>query len=410
MKFIDPLSHVVDHGTHSIVPERPVYVILSTISFCHFLNDLMQALMLAMYPLLKSSLSLSFTQIGFLTIVFQCTASLLQPPIGFWTDRHPQPFSTVIGMGFSFFGLLGIAFAPTYHMLLLAAGLVGIGSSVFHPESSRIARIASGRSRGLGQSLFQFGGNFGQAIGPLCVALFVAPFGRISLAKFAFVPIFGLLLLIFVGRWCMTINIPSRSLVGRDSQVSKKTIVCGMAILVVLLFSKSFYTASITSFFTFYLIDRFSITVDVAQYYLFIFLFSAAAGTFFGGPIGDKYGKEKVIWLSILGAAPFSLLLPYVNLIWTGVLIACTGFIISSAFSVMMVYAQELIPGRIGLVSGIFFGFSFGLGGIGAAVLGKLADSTNIQTVYHVCSFLPLIGIFAFFLPSINIDTKKNKV
>lgn len=392
----------------SPVQLKPVYAILGTISFCHFLNDMIQSLMLAMYPLLKSNLSLSFTQIGLLTIVFQCTASLLQPPIGLWTDRHPQPFSTLIGMAFSFFGLLGIAFASSYGLLLLAASLVGIGSSVFHPESSRIARLASGCRRGLGQSLFQFGGNFGQALGPLCVALFVAPFGRSSLAKFSIIAVIGFCLLVIVGRWYKTVNATDTFHIEKNVKFSKKTAILGMVILIVMLFSKSFYTASITSFFTFYLIDRFGITVDIAQYYLFIFLFAAAAGTFFGGPIGDKYGKEKMIWISILGAAPFSLLLPYVNLRWTGILIASAGFIISSAFSVMMVYAQELMPGRVGLVSGIFFGFSFGLGGVGAAVLGRLADATNIQTVYHVCSFLPLIGIFAIFLPSLD-DGKELK-
>lgn len=393
----------------SSIHDKPVYTILGTISFCHFLNDMIQSLMLAMYPLLKSSLSLSFTQIGLLTIVFQCTASLLQPPIGLWTDRHPQPFSTVLGMAFSFFGLLGIAFAATYGTLLLSASLVGVGSSVFHPESSRIARLASGSRRGLGQSLFQFGGNLGQALGPLCVALFVAPLGRTSLARFSFIAIVGLFLLVMVGKWYKNVEGSVNSYVEKNVIVSKRTAILGMIILIIMLFSKSFYTASITSFFTFYLIDRFAITVDVAQYYLFIFLFAAAAGTFLGGPIGDKYGKEKMIWISILGAAPFSLLLPYVNLMWTGILIAFAGFIISSAFSVMMVYAQELMPGRVGLVSGIFFGFSFGLGGIGAAVLGRLADATSIQAVYHICSFLPLIGIFAIFLPSLDDYPKANK-
>jgi FSR family fosmidomycin resistance protein-like MFS transporter len=376
--------------------------ILVTISFCHLLNDLVQSLIASVYPMLKSSFHLSFGQLGLITLTYQVTASLLQPLVGFHTDRRPRPYSLVIGMSFTLLGLLLLSIAPLFSVLLLAAALVGMGSSVFHPESSRVARLASGGRHGLAQSLFQVGGNAGSALGPLLAALIVLPRGQASIAWFSIAALVAIILLTNVGGWYRrhldaTRRTAAPSTTG--TALPPRRIAVSMAILGALIFSKYFYMASLTNFYMFYLIDRFQIPVRNAQVHLFLFLGAVAAGTILGGPIGDRIGRKWVIWVSILGVLPFTLLLPYANLPWTTVLSLVIGLVLSSAFSAILVYAQELVPGRVGLISGLFFGFAFGMGGIGAAFLGFLADRTSIGFVYHVCSFLPLIGILTAFLP-----------
>jgi FSR family fosmidomycin resistance protein-like MFS transporter len=376
--------------------------ILVTISFCHLLNDLVQSLIASVYPMLKSSFHLSFGQLGLITLTYQVTASLLQPLVGFHTDRRPRPYSLVIGMSFTLLGLLLLSIAPLFSVLLLAAALVGMGSSVFHPESSRVARLASGGRHGLAQSLFQVGGNAGSALGPLLAALIVLPRGQASIAWFSIAALVAIILLTNVGGWYRrhldaTRRTAAPSTTG--TALPPRRIAVSMAILGALIFSKYFYMASLTNFYMFYLIDRFQIPVRNAQVHLFLFLGAVAAGTILGGPIGDRIGRKWVIWVSILGVLPFTLLLPYANLPWTTVLSLVIGLVLSSAFSAILVYAQELVPGRVGLISGLFFGFAFGMGGIGAAFLGFLADRTSISFVYHVCSFLPLIGILTAFLP-----------
>lgn len=378
-------------------------VVLAAISVCHMLNDVIQSLIMALYPMLKTALSLDFRQIGFITLTFQGTASVLQPVVGYYTDRYPTPYSLVLGMASSLIGLLLMSVASGYGMVLIAAGLIGMGSSVFHPESSRVARLASGGRHGTAQSIFQVGGNFGTALGPLAAAFIVVPFGQGSLAWFSIVALIAMILLAGIGSWygkTMKLNDGKPMTESKAiAALSRGKVARTIAILMALTFSKQFYLVSITSFFTFYLIHTFGLSVKDAQLHLFIFLFAVAAGTVIGGPIGDRIGARRVIWWSILGVLPFTLALPYANLFWTGVLSAIIGIILASAFPAILVYAQGLIPGRVGMVAGLFFGLAFGIAGIGAGILGWLADKTSIDFVYHVCAFLPAIGLLAAFLP-----------
>ena len=367
---------------------------------------MMQSLLPAIYPLLKASYHLDFTQIGLITLTYQLTASLLQPVIGFYTDRRPQPYSLPIGMGFTLFGLLALSTAFHFGALLGAAALMGMGSAVFHPESSRVARMASGGQHGLAQSLFQVGGNTGSATGPLLAAFIVLPRGQGSVAVFSLVALLGIVILTRVGSWYQTARQEQTAVRGmakeRTPMLSRSKIVGSLAILGALIFSKYFYLASLVSYYTFYLISRFHIPVQTAQVYLFIFLGAVAAGTIIGGPVGDRFGRKYVIWVSILGVLPFTLALPHANLFWTAVLSVIIGLILASAFSAILVYAQELIPGRVGMISGLFFGFAFGMGGLGAAALGRLADLTSITFVYQICAYLPAIGMLTALLPNLE--------
>ena len=377
------------------------FPILVTLSICHLLNDLLQALLPAIYPILKEDFGLSFTQIGLITLTNQVTASLLQPLVGYYTDRYPRPFSLAVGMTFTLGGLLLLAFSQHYIAILAAAGISGVGSSIFHPESSRIARLASGGRHGFAQSLFQTGGNVGTSLGPLFAALIVLPRGRSSLGLFSIVALAALVLLYRIGVWyagvrasqapgqAAAVNLPVP-----DARAWK-----ALTILLVLVFSKYIYLASLSSYFQFFLIERFGISIGAAQLYLFGFLGAVGAGTFIGGPVGDRIGRKYVIWVSILGVLPFTLALPYANLFWTAVLSVIIGLILASAFSAILVFAQDLIPGRVGLVAGLFFGFAFGIGGAGAAVLGRLADVYGIVAIYHACAFLPALGLLAYWLP-----------
>jgi FSR family fosmidomycin resistance protein-like MFS transporter len=384
-----------------------VFAILAAISVSHCLNDMIQSLIPAIYPMLKDNLALDFGQIGLITLAFQLTASVLQPIIGLYTDYRPKPYSLTFGMGLSLLGLVLLSVASNFHMVLAAAALVGVGSSVFHPESSRVARMASGGRPGLAQSVFQVGGNIGTAIGPLLAAFIVLPLGQHSIAAFSLLALTGMIILYNVGAWYSRTrsvhSAPGRS-AGFDSAVrlSRGRVVLSIAILIALVFSKFFYMAALSSYYTFYLIDKFGISVQAAQLHLFVFLFAVAAGTVIGGPIGDRFGRKYVIWISILGVLPFTLALPYANLVGTAVLAMIIGFILSSAFSAIIVYAQELVPGKVGLIAGLFFGFAFGMGGIGAAALGELADMTSIDTMYKVVSVLPAIGLLTVFLPNIE--------
>jgi FSR family fosmidomycin resistance protein-like MFS transporter len=384
---------------------RTTFTILAAISFCHLLNDMMQSLLPALYPMIKSSYELSFGQIGFLTFTFQLTASLLQPLIGSYTDRSPRPYSLAAGMGFTLVGLLLLAFAGNYALLLLAAALIGTGSSVFHPESSRVARMASGGQHGLAQSVFQVGGNVGSAIGPLLAAFIVLPHGQSSVGWFSLTAMLAMLVLFNVGHWYKAhgmARLKPRGSSPTTSPVSSRQVAVAIAILLALIFSKYFYLASFSSYYTFYLINRFHVPIQTAQLHLFVFLASVAFGTIIGGPLGDRIGRKYIIWASILGVLPFTLLLPHANLFWTSVLSVPIGVILASAFPAIVVYAQELMPGRTGTVAGLFFGFAFGMGGVGAAVLGKTADAFGINTVYQVCAYLPLIGLLAAFLPDVE--------
>jgi len=387
--------------------EKTGFGVIGAISFAHFLNDMMQSLILAIYPLLKGNFHLDFTQIGLITLTYQITASLLQPMVGLYTDKHPKPYSLSVGMGFTLVGLVLMSVAPNFGTLLLAAARVGTGASSFQPGASRVARMASGGRHGLAQSLFQVGGNAGSAMGPLLAAAIIMPYGQHSLAWFSIAALIAIVVLVRVGGWYKRERAAGhgRKAGGRAHatvKLSVRQVAFAMTLLVVLLFSKYFYLASLNSYYTFYLITKFHLSAQASQLFLFLFLFSVAAGTIAGGPIGDRLGRKVVIWVSILGVAPFTLLLPYANLFWTAVLTVIIGLVLASAFSAILVYAQELIPGKVGMVSGLFFGFAFGLGGIGAAVLGKLADATDIYHVYHLCSFLPLIGLLTVFLPDIE--------
>jgi FSR family fosmidomycin resistance protein-like MFS transporter len=393
--------------------DKTVFKILLTISFCHLLNDTIQSLMPPIYPLLQKTFHFNYWQVGRIALTSQLTASILQPLVGLYTDRRPKPYSLAVGMGITMIGLLAFSMAPTYATILAAAALVGIGSAVFHPESSRIARLASGGQHGMAQSLFQVGGNAGSALGPLLAYAFVT--GQSSIAWFSLLALFAIVLLTNIGTWFRNHPIHLRKPVTRDparlaslesapqqAVLEPRKVAFALAVLVALMFSKFFYLASLMNYYTFYLMGKFHVTLQNAQLHLFLFLAAVAAGTFIGGPVGDKIGRKYVIWCSILGILPFTLVLPYSSLFWTSTLSVVIGFTLASAFSAILVYAQELMPGRIGMVSGLFFGLAFGLGGIGAAFLGKLADLTSINFVYHVCAFLPAIGILTAFLPNLE--------
>lgn len=387
-----------------LAPERTVYAVILAVSFCHLLNDVMQSLLAALYPMLKGDYGLDFWQIGLLTLAFQVTASLLQPLVGIVADRRPMPYSLSAGMGSTMIGLLLLATAGSYGLLLLGAAFVGLGSAIFHPESSRVARLASGGRYGLAQALFQVGGNFGTAIGPLLAAFIVVPRGQGSVAWFSVAAMIGMVILWRVGGWYSAYQkrAASRPAAPTTLDLSRRRVMLTLAVLIVLVFSKHVYLASISSYYTFFVIERFGVSVQESQVLLFIFLGAAAAGTILGGPIGDRFGSKTVIWFSILGVLPFTLALPYANYAWTPVLTILIGLILSSAFPQIVVFAQELLPGRVGMVAGLFFGFAFGLGGLGAAVLGVVADAKGIGYVYTVCSFLPLLGLLTIFLPNLK--------
>lgn len=389
--------------------EGVAFSVLVAISFSHLLNDMMQSLLPALYPMLKSSYALSFVQIGVLTFTYQLTASLLQPVVGSYTDRKPRPYSLAVGMGFTLCGLLLLGLASNYPLLLAAAALVGTGSSVFHPESSRVARMASGGQHGLAQSVFQVGGNLGSSVGPLLAAFIVLPHGQRSVAWFAGAALLGIFVLSQVGHWYKhhgmqrLARLAKRGTAAGESHAHPPRAIRGaIAVLLALIFSKYFYLASLTSYYTFYLINHFGVSVKAAQLYLFVFLGAVALGTIVGGPLGDRFGRKYIIWASILGVLPFTLLLPHVSLFWTALLTVPIGMILASAFPAIVVYAQELMPGRTGTIAGLFFGFAFGMGGVGAAVLGALADHTSIEFVYQVCAFLPALGLLAGLLPNVE--------
>jgi MFS transporter, FSR family, fosmidomycin resistance protein len=393
----------------AVKPPRTVFAILGAISFCHLLNDMMQALIPAMYPMLKTGFGLDFGQVGLITLTFQLTASLLQPGIGLYTDHHPKPYSLMTGMGFTLTGLLFLSATRSYPGLLVSAALVGLGSAVFHPESSRVARMASGGQHGLAQSLFQVGGNTGSAVGPLLAAFIVLPRGQSSVAWFSLAALLAILVLWNVGRWYARHRPAGRTApeAGRvHPTLPPRKVKLALAVLIVLIFSKYIYLTSLTSYYTFYLIHRFGVSVRSSQIHLFVFLAAVAAGTIVGGPVGDRFGRKLVIWCSILGVLPFTLILPHVNLFWTGVLSVVIGLILASAFSAILVYAQELVPGKIGMISGLFFGFAFGIAGIGAAVLGRLADGTSIEFVYRLCAYLPALGLLTAWLPDLETGSR----
>lgn len=387
------------------------FSVLLALSFTHLSNDTLQSLIPAIYPILKDSLQLNFSQVGLITLTFQLSSSLLQPVVGWFTDKKPQPYSLPVGMCFTLVGLFCLAFANSFPAVLIAVSLTGIGSSVFHPEASRLAYMASGGRHGMAQSLFQVGGNFGGSFGPLLAALIIVPLGQKSIVAFSLVALISIAVMLKISKWYKNRVhlIKPKAKTGSSSLgmgLSGKTVGFSLFILVMLIFSKYVYMASINSYYTFYLMDKFGASVRDAQIYLFIFLFSVAAGTFIGGPLGDKIGRKYVIWISILGVAPFTLLMPYADLTWTIILSVFIGLILSSAFSAILVYAQELMPGKVGMIAGMFFGFAFGVAGIGSALLGKLADATSIEYVYKMCAYLPLIGLITVFLP--NLKKKKD--
>ena len=380
------------------------FQVLGALSFSHFLNDMMQSLIVAIYPVLKGEFRLTLLQVGMITLTYQLCGSILQPLIGIYTDKNPKPYSLSVGMGFTLIGIVVLAFAPNYPSVLAAAALVGAGSSIFHPESSRIARLASGGRHGLAQSIFQVGGNAGAAMGPLLAALIIIPHGQPFLAWFSLAALLAIGVLTRVGGWFKRQQLQRVSArpAAAPAPLAENRVAWSIAILIVLMFSKYFYVASISSFYSFYLIAKFHVSIQTAQLYLFVFLAAMALGTLGGGAIGDRFGRKRVIWASILGVAPFTLILPYADLTWTGILSFMIGLILSSAFSAIVVFAQELMPGKVGAVAGLFFGFAFGIGGIGAAVLGSLADHRGIEFVYRLCAYLPLLGVVAAFLPVIE--------
>lgn len=390
--------------TPKIESLKTAYPILFSIAIAHLLNDLLQAIIPASYPILKENYNLSFTQIGLITFSYQMAASILQPLVGYYTDKRPKPYSQLVGMSFSLVGMVALAFANSFPLLILSVVFVGIGSSIFHPEASRIAFLASGGKRGLAQSIFQLGGNAGTAIGPLLVAMIVVPNSQRYIVWFVLVAVVALVVLSKIAKWYQSHLILKANKNSPISlpDISKRKTYISVVVLLVIIFSKFFYSASISSYFTFYLMDKFQLSIRDAQFYLFLYLAACAVGTLIGGPLGDKFGRKYVIWFSILGAAPFTLLLPFVDLFWTGVLSVVIGTIISSAFPAILVYAQELLPKNLGMVSGLFYGFAFGMGGLGSALLGNLADHTSIEYVYQICAFLPLIGMIAVFLPNLK--------
>ena len=384
--------------------QTTVFPIIFAVSLCHLLNDVMQSLLAAIYPMLKEDYALDFWQIGLLTFTFQVTASLLQPAIGLYTDKRPMPQSLPVGMASTLFGLLLLAFSTTYPLLLAGAALIGIGSAIFHPEASRVARLASGGRYGLAQSLFQVGGNFGTAIGPLLAAFIVVPRGQASVAWFSLMALVGMIILWQVGNWYGRYQAANagRPAASTALPIARNRVVFAIVILAILVFTKNIYTASITSYYTFFLIERFGVSVQESQMMLFVFLGAMAAGTVLGGPVGDRFGSKTVIWFSILGVLPFTLLLPYADLFWSGVLSVFIGVILASAFPAIVVFAQELVPGRVGMIAGVFFGFAFGMGGIAAAVLGVVADARGIEFVFWICSLLPFLGLLTILLPKMS--------
>lgn len=400
-------SSVASNIDSNSLVQKTVYPILFSIAFAHLLNDLLQAVIPAAYPILKENFNLSFTQIGLITLAYQLAASILQPLVGLYTDKKPKPFSQIFGMLFTMSGIVLLSYAANFSMIIVAVVLVGIGSSIFHPEASRISFLASGGKRGLAQSIFQLGGNAGTAIGPLLVALIVVPNTQYYIIWFVVVAFIALMVLSRIAFWYqshLSLKANKKAVIDLPN-LSQTKIIASVVILMILIFSKFFYMASMSSYFTFYLMDKFHLSVQDAQFHLVLFLASCAVGTLIGGPLGDKFGRKYVIWFSVLGAAPFTLLLPYVDLFWTGILSVIIGTIISSAFPAILVFSQELLPKKLGMVSGLFYGFAFGMGGLGSALLGNLADHTSIDYVYHLCAYLPLIGIIAFFLP--NLKKKK---
>ncbi|HVB02337.1 MAG TPA: MFS transporter [Chitinophagaceae bacterium] len=394
-----------------ITAEKTIFSVLIAISFSHLLNDTMQSLIPSIYPLVKTAFRLNFAQVGLITLTFQLTASLLQPLVGLFTDRHPLPFSLAAGMGFTLLGLVSLAVAGSFGMLLLSVGMVGLGSAVFHPESSRLAHMASGGKHGMAQSLFQLGGNTGSSIGPLVAAAIIVPYGRFYVIWFSLAALIGMLVLWRVGGWyrdnLSRFKKKARVIVLNTSPaLSSRKVSISLFILLALIFSKFFYLSSMTSYYTFYLMEKFHISLQNSQIHLFIFLFAVALGTMIGGPLGDRIGRKYVIWASILGVAPFTLLMPHADLLWTSILSVIIGLILSSAFPAILVYAQELVPGKVGMISGLFFGLAFGMGGLGSALLGVLADKTSLRFVYEVCAFLPFIGLLTGFLPNIGSARK----
>jgi MFS transporter, FSR family, fosmidomycin resistance protein len=386
------------------IAEAGVFSIVLALSFAHLLNDMMQSLLPAIYPIIKQTYGLDFGQIGLITLTFQLTASLLQPVVGFYTDRKPQPFSLVIGMGSTLVGLIVLALASSYALLLLGAAMIGTGSSIFHPESTRMARLASGGRYGFAQALFQVGGQTGQALGPLLAAFIVVPNGQASLSWFSLVALLAMVLLLQVGLWYQR-QAPQPvkpRMTGASAAASDANVRLAVALLVLLMFSRSAYTASLSSYYTFYMMGKFHVAVQTSQVLLFLFLGAQALGSLLGGHLGDRFGRREIIWFSILGPVPFTLILPYANVFWTPVLTIIIGMIMASAFPAILVYALELLPGKVGMIAGLFYGVSFGLGALSAAMLGKLADFTSIETVYHLCSLLPLIGLLTWFLPDIE--------
>ncbi|SHL48036.1 MFS transporter [Roseibium suaedae] len=379
------------------------FTVIAALSFCHMLNDMMQSLLAGIYPILKSSYALDFGQIGMMTLTFQVTASLLQPLVGIYTDKHPQPYSLAIAMGSTFAGLILLAYSTEYGLMLVACALIGLGSAVFHPEASRIARMASGGRHGLAQSLFQVGGNFGTALGPLLAAFIVLPHGQKSVAWFCAAALLAMLVLWQVGSWYAgRRKAPANRAAVASNPLPRRKVIVALTVLGLLVFSKYIYLASLTNYYTFYLMEKFGVDIRDSQLLLFVFLGAVAAGTVIGGPVGDRIGRKVVIWISILGVLPFTLILPYANLFWTAVLTVIIGVVIASAFSAIIVFAQELVPSRIGLIAGLFFGFAFGIAGIGAAVLGDIADTMGIEFVYRACAFLPVFGILTVFLPKLE--------
>ncbi|MFN8275224.1 MAG: MFS transporter [Flavobacteriaceae bacterium] len=393
-------------NTHtSPLVQKTVYSILFSISFAHLLNDLIQSIIPSVYPILKQNYHLSFSQIGLITFAFQLTASLFQPFVGYYTDKHPKPFSQIYGMFFSLLGIVVLSFANSFYWILLSVCLIGTGSAIFHPESARISNMASGGKRGLAQSIFQVGGNFGTALGPLLVALIVVPNSQKYILWFVLAATIALGIISKIAFWYrdhLLMRTAKSALVFQPHNLSKTTVNRSIAILLIVIFSKFFYSACLSTYYTFYLIDKFHLSIKQAQFHMFIYLIAYAIGTILGGPLGDKFGRKYVIWFSVFGATPFALLLPYVNLFWTDVLMVVIGIIISSAFPAILVYAQELIPKKLGMISGLFYGFAFGMGALGSALIGLLADHTSVQYVYFVCSFLPIIGVICYFLPNLK--------
>ncbi len=397
------ISESTTESKNKIV-EKTVYSILFSISFAHLLNDLIQAVIPSVYPILKENYHLSFTQIGLITFAFQLTASIFQPFVGYYTDKKPKPFSQIYGMLFSASGIILLSYADSFYWIMASVMLIGTGSAIFHPESARVSYLASGGKRGLAQSIFQVGGNFGTALGPLLVALIVVPNSQRYILWFILAAVIGLAIITKIAFWYQNhLSFTSKKVETiRYHTLSRNKVKLAIGVLLIITFSKFFYSASLSSYYTFYVIDKFHLTIQQAQYHMFIYLFAYAFGTILGGPLGDKIGRKYVIWFSVFGATPFALLLPYVNLFWTDVLMIIIGIIISSAFPAMLVYAQELVPKKLGMISGLFYGFAFGMAALGSALLGILADYTSIQFVYQMCSYLPIIGIVCYFLPNLK--------